>query len=91
LDGKNLLLITRFQASELAHTIEEMKLAIQNGKLRLVLWHSPPIEPILILSCISHAWDNELDQAEKAMEAMSLSEPDILRSVPQCYLTFITL
>jgi len=92
LHGKNLLPITRFQASKLAHTIEEMKLVIQNGNLRLVLWHSPFIEPILILLWISHAQDNELDQAEKAMEAMSPSERDILRSVvTSLYLHFYNM
>jgi hypothetical protein len=92
LHGKNLLPITRFQAGELAHTVDEMKLAIQNGKLRLVL--SYYIESMLILSWISHARDNELDQAEKAMQAMSFSECDILRLVPfsvtSLYYIFIT-
>jgi hypothetical protein len=83
LQGKNLLPITRFHAGELAHAIDEMKLAMRNGKLRpviLAVFHRT--DPLFILSPISHARDDELEKAEKSMEAMLLNEHELPTLVP---------
>jgi hypothetical protein len=59
LQDKNLLPITRFHASELAHAIDEMKLAMQNGKLRPAILAVFCCTDLFILSPISHAQDDE--------------------------------